>query len=549
MLENRSFDHIFGAFPGVDGSTTGSNLTNPSDSPSPSNPILSQYAIDVNSQPIFNPDHAFGAMMVDIFGPNAHGYTSGKPMYTVAPAPKYPKMCGFVYQNSQRDRNGNAPVMSYFDYLQPGEDGRLNVLHTLAENFVVFDNWFAETPAMTCPNRHFAHLATNLGNNGNNPSAYVGPGVAESDEEGENVDSPPLFVAKTIYQLLDEMAPDSTPNWAMYGFPWDEYDSAMYKYTSPPIEPVPDPTSLPANLIAGNRNIMDFSVDVLTGKLPFYTFIMPSLLFGGNWTDGNSMHPSGDVRLGENLVASVYNVLRNSPIWEETLLIVTFDENGGIYDHVPPHATTPPDQWPYRDSNTELFDYSISGPRIPAIAISPWVQNKVCSDFLQNSSILKFTEELMASRRAVAPISLTGRDRNATSLANVDIWADAPNLDCPLTIPLYEGFPVWGATLTDPHGDSFAEKTDADGAPYYEGTGPFIQADAQTAPLKAQESGSGIEQSAPYGFAAEYCAYYPGHPDSGAPLTRRFGSLRELRDYMQERRLAARKYYAKHRPT
>ena len=536
MMENRSFDHIFGAFPGANGSTTGSNHIDPADS---SSRQYSQYAIDVNSQPDFNPGHGFGAMMVDLFGPGAYGYTAdGGPMYSQAPVTPYPPMCGFVHQNQSFDDHGNAKVMSYFDYLSPGTAGRLNVLHTLAENYVLFDSWFCETPAMTCPNRHFAHLATNLGNNGNNPSGYAGPGVAETNEQV--ADGPPLFDAKTIYQLLDELAPHTAPNWAMYGFPWDEYDSAMYGYMSPAVS---DPPNVPPRLAAANRSIMDFPVDVLTGKLPYYTFIMPSLLFGSDWANGNSMHPNGDIRLGENLIASVYNVLRNSLIWKETLLIVTFDENGGIYDHVMPAAAVPPDDHPYVNSLDEVvFDYSLAGPRIPALAISPWVKNTVCSDFLQNSSILKFAEEWMAGESEVYS-SLTERDGHATSLADLDIWLDSANPDCLGTIPLYDGFPVWGTTLTDPHGDS--NYMDAGGDDL--GTGPVIPANPQTSPITGQASRAEIEKTAAYDFAVEYSAYYPGHPDSGKPLVRKFGSLYELRRYMQERRGAAQRHYAKYR--
>lgn len=619
MMENRSFDHLFGDFPDVNGITDNMyNLADPSDSKSKK---YKPYQVNVTAQPNFNPGHAFGAMMPDIFGPYAVGYTHAGGAFsatgTLSPPPHGPNyMCGFVYTNPATDANGNATVMSYFEYFlppvppNPPNPDRLNVLHTLAENFVLCDNWFCDTPAMTMPNRNFVHLATNLGYNDFNPSSYVAPGHPEGGEANN------LYAAKTIYELLDTALPSTAgSNWAMYGFPSDEYDSAMFRYTSPGFTQGPPPP----NFVNANRSIFDFPIDVLTGNLPFYTFIMPSLLFGittvsAKWADGNSMHPNGDVRLGENLIASVYNVLRNSPIWNETLLIVTFDENGGTYDHVLPPGgpgtppvtapdgmnylgwfiqtleggrfelhwgngdpsvgngtyttggtwtdgvtsgtisgatnTTPiiitsstplpPDRSQVTISGVQgntaanspvLFDYSMLGPRIPALLISPWVQNTICGDQLQNTSILRFVEDLAAAQSGQTVPPLTQRDAAAPSFETSNIWAPSPRTDCPETIALYPGFPNWGTALTDPHGDSV-------------GTGPYIPPSPPDGQGSTYDTdGFVAELSAAYQFAKEYCAYYPGHTDSGQPLSRKFRSLRDLRDYMTERRRAARRYY------
>ena len=730
MMENRSFDHLFGDFSGVNGITSGLyNLSNPNIENSTT---YYPYKVNVTAQPkptspataSFDPGHAFSAMMPDIFGPGVRGYTSGtggpfSATGTYSPPPKYGPnyMCGFVPTNPETEVIGNgttvATVMSYFEHLPAGDPGRLNVLHTLAENYVLCDNWFCDTPAMTMPNRNFVHLATNLGFNDFNPYSYVAPGDPEGGEAGN------LYDAKTIYELLDNVLysridPNPRvrvrPNWAMYGFPSDEYDSAVFSYTSPAFSGSP-----PANFVNANRSIFDFPIDVLTGNLPFYTFIMPSLLFGSVWADGNSMHPNGDVRLGENLIASVYNVLRNNPIWNETLLIVTFDENGGTYDHVappgivstfpgapPPIHVTPPDgidysQWftqqiPGQDNqfalyysfapsvgsgtytkggtwkavvnhidingtitgatgngvspivvtsspplpqdaaqvtisgvqgniaangtwvtqqitgqsnqfglyyslvpsvgdgagtytsggtwtngvtsgtiagatNTNpivittsslplppdgspvsisgvkgntaanapiLFDYTMLGPRIPALLISPWVRHTICNDQLQNTSILRFVEDLAVAQSThpnQPPQFLTQRDASAPSFANSDVWTKSARTDCPESIALYPGFPNWGTELTDPHGAS-------------PGAGPYIPPNPPDGQGSTYDpDGFVAESSAAYQFAKEYCAYYPGHPDSGRPLSRKFRSLRDLRDYMTERRRAARTHY------
>src|SRR5260221_2402630 len=77
------------------------------------------------------------------------------------------------------------------------------------------------------------------------------------------------------------------------------------------------------------------------------------------------MHPPHIVTLGEQLIADVYNALRQGPKWAETLLIIIFDEHGGCYDHVPPSAAVPPGNTP-----TAPFNFDRYGVRVPA-AIRP----------------------------------------------------------------------------------------------------------------------------------------------------------------------------------
>ena len=75
----------------------------------------------------------------------------------------------------------------------------------------------------------------------------------------------------------------------------------------------------------------DFQTAAANGTLASYTFLEPS------WgADGNSQHPNYNVALGEQLIHDVYYALRNGPAWNQTLLIIVYDEHGGCYDHVPP---------------------------------------------------------------------------------------------------------------------------------------------------------------------------------------------------------------------
>src|SRR5262249_35186228 len=98
---------------------------------------------------------------------------------------------------------------------------------------------------------------------------------------------------------------------------------------------------------------------------------------------GNDDHPPANIQKGQRLVARVYNALVDSPQWEETLLIVTYDEHGGFFDHVEPPGH--PERAPFRNS---LFDRF--GVRVPAFLISPWIaRGRVIKDEIEHTSILK----------------------------------------------------------------------------------------------------------------------------------------------------------------
>src|SRR5262249_3628605 len=134
--------------------------------------------------------------------------------------------------------------------------------------------------------------------------------------------------------------------------------------------------------------IANFFSDLINRTLPFYSFIMcwNDLCANPNPLD-TSMHPDSIVESGENLLAVVYNHLRASPYWENTLLIVNFDENGGMYDHKSVPAASPPEigapvsYFHWKHSETKYaFDFSVLGPRIPVLLVSPWLQAGIASN-------------------------------------------------------------------------------------------------------------------------------------------------------------------------
>src|SRR5262249_50081618 len=127
------------------------------------------------------------------------------------------------------------------------------------------------------------------------------------------------------------------------------------------------------NLVRDVHDYENFAWDVAQVGYPAsYTFIEPSY---GHLYDhfkcGTSQHPLDDVTRGEGLIKATYEAVRNSPIWNSSLMIITWDEHGGFYDHVPPPpAVAPGDTVPGSEYNQYGFTFQQYGPRVPAVVIS-----------------------------------------------------------------------------------------------------------------------------------------------------------------------------------
>lgn len=116
-----------------------------------------------------------------------------------------------------------------------------------------------------------------------------------------------------------------------------------------------------------------FYTDASNGDLPEFSYLNPSCCGVGT----TSMHDSGLISDGEDFIKQVYDAVRSSPQWEETLFVLTFDETGGFHDHVPPPLATRPDNLTYTEESPDGEDYTLEfnrlGGRIPTFLISPWV--------------------------------------------------------------------------------------------------------------------------------------------------------------------------------
>lgn len=320
MLENRSFDCMLGrlypksdAFDGLDG--TESNLD------------LDGNLVRVNNQPgtdaavLSRPDPNPGENWLDI---NEQLFGSREP-----PAPgQIPAMNGFV-RNYLRQTRKPAAAYQAAHVMHGFTPDQVPVLSGLAKAFGVSDRWFASAPCQTWPNRFFATTGTANGYENNLPLYFP-------------------YMMPNIFDRLHAMDPAN--GWRVY-FHEIAHAQALTRLWRPRRR---------------FARIGRFFEDAQAGTLPSYSYIEPRYLTV--LQAENDAHPPSNIAMGEQLLADVYNALRQGPAWTETLLVVVFDEHGGCYDHVPPPAAVPPSTEP-----TWPFNFDRYGVRVPAVIVSPFV--------------------------------------------------------------------------------------------------------------------------------------------------------------------------------
>jgi phospholipase C len=335
-----------------------------------------------------DPGHEFPDVVHQLCGPAAEYPKSG-------PYPAIDKS-GFVA--SYAATGGSAA---------PGEvmkcytADQLPVLNALAREFVICDNWHSPLPGPTWPNRMFVHAASSGG-------LDHSPGTAEI----------------LAWEMLSGI---QFPNGTIF----DRLKSAGIQRCLYGGDDFPIVAALKGINPGDIRHYSLFAGDLAQANHPYqYVFIEPNYDVLHDYRGGTSQHPLGDVTAGELLIKETYEAIRNSSVWASSVLIVTWDEHGGFFDHVtPPPATAPGDTQPGTGHNQYGFTFQQYGVRVPSVVISPLIpKNLVDHRRYDHSCIPKFLETLFGLE------PMTARDRNASGLDAL-ITLATPRGDAPVALP------------------------------------------------------------------------------------------------------------------
>ena len=374
IKENRTFDNMFGLFPGANGVTVGMDRGEPRTL----TPAVDRLEMDIR--------HCYDCAL--------QAWNEGK-------------MDGFATISETADE---------FAYTQFRPQDLPNYWHW-ASSYVLGDNFFASAQGPSFPN-HLYTIAAQSGGTHENVyqdidelrerhrdtglfKAWGCDSMRDSyavvvDSEGVKKKVPPCFDFLTEGDLLTE----AQIPWAYYaatqyqnGYLWSAYDAVRHiredeEYWRSHIFPV-------------DR----FAEQARSGLLPPVTWVTPRFEL--------SEHPEYSMCHGENWTTGIVNAVMESPDWDSTAIFITWDDYGGFYDHVPP---------------PQVDDFGF-GIRVPLLVVSPYAKHGFVSHELgEFSSVLRFIEDNWRLTQ------LTHRDRQATPLLSAFDFEQAPRPPDPLPL-------------------------------------------------------------------------------------------------------------------
>jgi len=405
MLENRSFDHMLGFLYSANNNVSPSGqsfegLTGKESNSNGSGGSVQVFQIQTSNpnayfMPGADPGEGYSATNSQLFGS------------ITPPTPPIATNDGFVtdysYTLGWESKEGWSivPGTTANDIMGMFTPQTLPVLSALARGFAVCDFWFASAPTETLPNRAFICAATSQGHMDDKTKSYTCP---------------------SIFGLLS----NNEISWSVYG------------YDTPPLtrNNFPDTTNAEDSHFG---QFPDFQAAAAKGSLASYVFLEPSFD-----AKGNSQHPNYDVAAGEQLIHDVYYALRNGPSWDQTLLIITYDEHGGCYDHVPPPSgALPPDN----SAGEYGFDFTRFGVRVPTVLVSPLIPAGTVLRVPTGAAPFDHTSILKTLETRWNLPALTARDAAAVDVSAA-LTLTAPRTDDPLA-----GVVVPVATGSSPNAD------------------------------------------------------------------------------------------------
>src|SRR5215207_1634115 len=443
MGENRSFDNLLGwlytSEDLPDGQSFDGLAFGEYSNPAPDGSVIAAHVYDgatdeIMGRPNPDPGEEYPHVNTQLFGtirPPTNADLFAESMEAPYNAPglgESPTMQGFITDyavNYQRLKKDAAPTTDEARQIMGSfSPEMLPVLSTLAKNFAVYDAWHCAVPSQTFCNRSFFHASTSHG--------FVTNKGGGGYQKWLDANPSP-----TIFNRLEETGLD----WRIY---FDELQ--LVSFTGVLHAPVLEQYWRTDHFATMDR----FHEDVRTGKLPAYSFIEPRMTYNHNdfhppfgtlresTVDGSAVIDSAisDVRAGEALIHEIYSAIKASATDDgsnalNTMLLITFDEHGGTYDHVAPPSATPPH--PDAEPGEMGFTFDRLGCRVPAIAISAYTRaGTVINDNMDHGSVIATLNRLHGLK------PLTRRDAGANEMFNA-VNLDAPRhpITWPSTIPQY----------------------------------------------------------------------------------------------------------------
>lgn len=399
MLENRAFDHMLG-FCGINGrdAQTGASTQVNGLTGSESNVLNgSTYPVAKGADTVMpvDPGHEFTNVLEQLCGTGV-SYPSGG---------AYPAITKGGFVASYVASGGIGAPQEVMKCFVPDQ---LPILVALAQEFAICDNWHASMPGPTWPNRMFVHAASSRGLD-HSPTSQE---IVEWETIGGF-----QFKAGSIFDAL------KSKGIAHRIYAGDDF---------------PMVAALKGISLFDIRHYSDFVSDLAQSSYPYvYVFIEPSYNVLNEYRDSTSQHPLTDITLGEALIKETYEAIRGSGLWDKSVLIITWDEHGGFYDHVtPPGAVAPGDSSPSDKYNQYGFTFEQRGPRVPAIVISPLIpKNTIDHRLYDHASIPALIEAVFG----LSP--LTARDAQANSPHQLLSLNEARE-DTPATLPCSAAAPA-----------------------------------------------------------------------------------------------------------
>jgi phospholipase C len=240
-----------------------------------------------------------------------------------------PTMQGFLVDYLIASGNDLQTAKRIMESYSPDQ---VPVLSQLAKNYAVCDRWFGSVPAQTWPNRGFVHTGTSRGQVTNaNPFTYN---------------------TETIYEVLQKTG----NSWGLYK---DTVVPSLTKLQYPRLGLYP----------FHFHQFDQFKLDAQSGTLPSYSFVEPSFT-----VQPNDQHSPHNVTDGEHFLSEVWQAVSTGVNWPQTLLLITYDEHGGCYDHVPPPwGAIVPDTASF--PGAQGFRFNRFGVRVPTVVVSPLIES------------------------------------------------------------------------------------------------------------------------------------------------------------------------------